>query len=161
MNQTWHTDHFFCSQCGQTFPDGVFIEHDGKAYCEEDYKLLFAQKCIKCALVIESDKIFALESYWHAKCFVCTECGVDFENGNFCQFQDQPYCEMHYYKATNMWCSTCDKAITGKCMTTISGKRYHLDHFTCCYCSKQLGKTDFKEYGDKPYCKTCHSKLYG
>jgi hypothetical protein len=43
LNKHWHQDHFFCSHCGKPFPPGAgFLEHDGKAYCEEDFFSMFA-----------------------------------------------------------------------------------------------------------------------
>ena len=32
LGRTWHHDHFFCSQCGCAFPDGQFMEKDGKVW---------------------------------------------------------------------------------------------------------------------------------
>ena len=45
LEKSWHPDHFFCSHCGKTFPMGTtFLEHDGKAYCEDDYYNMFSPK---------------------------------------------------------------------------------------------------------------------
>lgn len=71
MDKTWHTEHFFCSQCGQQFGEDGFHERDGKAYCRNDYFDMFAPKCAGCNRAIMENYISALNAQWHADCFVC------------------------------------------------------------------------------------------
>jgi paxillin len=30
LGRMWHSDHFFCAQCGKGFDNGVFLEKNGK-----------------------------------------------------------------------------------------------------------------------------------
>ena len=44
LDQTWHKDHFVCTECKEPFPDLGFFEKDKKPYCENDYRRLFCEK---------------------------------------------------------------------------------------------------------------------
>ncbi|KAH9270427.1 hypothetical protein BASA83_007426 [Batrachochytrium salamandrivorans] len=73
LGQTFHRAHFFCSHCGKTFgPEDTFQEYEGKAYCEEDFVMLFALKCSACHGSILEESISALGHKWHARCFTCS-----------------------------------------------------------------------------------------
>lgn len=71
LDKTWHTEHFFCAQCGQQFGEEGFHERDGKPYCRNDYFEMFAPKCNGCNRAIMENYISALNSQWHPDCFVC------------------------------------------------------------------------------------------
>lgn len=71
LEKTWHTEHFFCAQCGKQFGEEGFHERDGKPYCRDDYFDMFAPKCGGCNRPIMENYISALNSQWHADCFVC------------------------------------------------------------------------------------------
>ena len=73
VGKYFHTDHFFCSQCGNLFgADDSFMQYDGKAYCREDYESLFAGKCSACHKPLNDQYITALDRTWHHNCFKCT-----------------------------------------------------------------------------------------
>jgi paxillin len=76
------------------------------------------------------------------------------------EHQGKPYCETHFHAAQGTMCQSCQKPITGRCVTAIGGKRYHVEHFTCAYCKKQLYNTTYKETGGKYFCQPCHVKLF-
>lgn len=71
LEKTWHTEHFFCAQCGQQFGEEGFHERDGKPYCRADYFDMFAPKCGGCSKPIMENYISALNTQWHPDCFVC------------------------------------------------------------------------------------------
>lgn len=71
LEKTWHTEHFFCAQCGQQFGEDGFHERDGKPYCRNDYFDMFAPKCGGCNKPIMENYISALNTQWHPDCFVC------------------------------------------------------------------------------------------
>lgn len=71
LDTTWHPEHFFCAQCGNTFGDDGFHEKDGKPYCRDDYFNMFAPKCGGCNAPIMDNYISALNAQWHPECFVC------------------------------------------------------------------------------------------
>lgn len=71
LEKTWHTEHFFCAQCGKQFGEEGFHEREGKPYCRDDYFDMFAPKCGGCCRAIMENYISALNNQWHPDCFVC------------------------------------------------------------------------------------------
>ncbi|CRL02588.1 CLUMA_CG015798, isoform B [Clunio marinus] len=160
LDKTWHTEHFFCAQCGQQFGDDGFHERDGKPYCRNDYFDMFAPKCAGCNRAIMENYISALNSQFHPDCFVCRDCRQPFYGGSFFDHEGMPYCETHYHAKRGSLCAGCSKPITGRCITAMF-KKFHPEHFVCAFCLKQLNKGTFKEQNDKPYCHQCFDKLFG
>ncbi|KAK4288966.1 hypothetical protein Pmani_038036 [Petrolisthes manimaculis] len=160
LDKTWHPEHFFCAQCGNTFGDDGFHERDGKPYCREDYFNMFAPKCGGCNSPIMENYISALNAQWHPECFVCRDCRQPFNGGSFFDHEGMPYCETHYHAKRGSLCAGCSKPITGRCITAMF-RKYHPEHFVCSFCLKQLNKGTFKEQNDKPYCHVCFDKLFG
>ncbi|XP_032595574.2 leupaxin isoform X2 [Drosophila grimshawi] len=160
LDKTWHTEHFFCAQCGQQFGEDGFHERDGKPYCRTDYFEMFAPKCNGCNRAIMENYISALNSQWHPDCFVCRDCRQPFQGGSFFDHEGLPYCETHYHAKRGSLCAGCSKPITGRCITAMF-KKFHPEHFVCAFCLKQLNKGTFKEQKDKPYCHACFDKIFG
>ncbi|XP_068145532.1 leupaxin isoform X2 [Drosophila tropicalis] len=160
LEKTWHTEHFFCAQCGQQFGEEGFHERDGKPYCRNDYFEMFAPKCNGCNRAIMENYISALNSQWHPDCFVCRDCRQPFQGGSFFDHEGLPYCETHYHAKRGSLCAGCSKPITGRCITAMF-KKFHPEHFVCAFCLKQLNKGTFKEQKDKPYCHACFDKIFG
>ncbi|TPX36723.1 hypothetical protein SmJEL517_g01248 [Synchytrium microbalum] len=99
LGKSFHIEHFFCCQCGKNFgAQEGFLEHEGKAYCEEDYLNLFAQKCNRCGAGLIGDYIIAMDAYWHQACFSCADCGVHFKDGKYYQINGVALCENHFYE---------------------------------------------------------------
>ncbi|XP_064085764.1 protein SON-like isoform X3 [Macrobrachium nipponense] len=160
LDKTWHPDHFFCAQCGNTFGEDGFHEKDGKPYCRNDYFNMFAPKCGGCNAPIMDNYISALNAQWHPECFVCRDCRQPFNGGSFFDHEGLPYCETHYHAKRGSLCAGCHKPITGRCITAMF-RKFHPEHFVCSFCLKQLNKGTFKEQNDKPYCHGCFDKLFG
>ncbi|XP_068748302.1 leupaxin-like isoform X1 [Montipora capricornis] len=160
LDQTWHPEHFVCNSCGRPFGETGFHERDGKPYCREDYYAMFAPRCGGCGQPIMDSYISALSAHWHSECFVCSECHQAFPGGSFFEHEGRPYCEMHYHSRRGTLCYSCQKPITGRCITAMH-RKFHPEHFVCAFCLKQLNKGTFKEQNDKPYCHPCFIKLFG
>ncbi|KAG7204070.1 hypothetical protein KM043_001922 [Ampulex compressa] len=92
LEKTWHTEHFFCAQCGKQFGEEGFHERDGKPYCREDYFDMFAPKCGGCNRAIMENYISALNSQWHPDCFVCRDCKKPVSGKSFYAMEGKPVC---------------------------------------------------------------------
>lgn len=160
LEKMWHPEHFFCAQCGCLFGEEDFHEKNSKAYCKNCYFSMFAPKCGGCAQPIMENYISALHRQWHPECFVCFDCHKTFGSGSFFDYEGLPYCETHYHAKKGSLCASCEKPITGRCITAMF-KKFHPEHFVCAFCLKQLNKGTFKEHNDKPYCHPCFVKLFG
>ncbi|XP_041094667.1 LOW QUALITY PROTEIN: transforming growth factor beta-1-induced transcript 1 protein-like [Polyodon spathula] len=160
LDRNWHPEHFCCVKCGRPFGEEGFHERDGRQYCQQDFFSMFASRCHGCSKPIQENYISALNMLWHPECFVCRECYTPFVNGSFFEHEGQPLCETHYHRCRGSLCSSCERPITGRCITAM-GTKFHPEHFVCAFCLKQLNKGTFKEQGDKPYCHSCFIKLFG
>lgn len=160
LDQTFHPEHFFCSDCGRQFGDEGFHEKDDAAFCKTCYFEQFAPKCGGCNTPITENYISSLNLQWHPNCFVCKECQHPFQDGNFFEHEGFPYCEQHYHALRGSLCAGCHKAISGRCITAMF-RKFHPEHFVCSFCLKQLNKGTFKEQGEKPYCHECFDRLFG
>ena len=97
LGQKWHKDHFVCTTCGKPFPDGAFLQHEGKAYCERDFYENFGTRCSVCHEPVRGQ--YFTDSWENSfcgrhtqelrQCFTCrrlicegiTGGGVDYEDG--------------------------------------------------------------------------------
>ncbi|KAI8993668.1 hypothetical protein BDB01DRAFT_847513 [Pilobolus umbonatus] len=99
LGKTYHAGHFFCRECGKPFDeDSNFLEHEGHAYCEQDFYKKFGKTCKGCEETITGDFLVALGGDWHKECFVCVECGSCFTSSTFLIKGGKPYCDAHTHK---------------------------------------------------------------
>ncbi|KAF8183156.1 hypothetical protein BJ912DRAFT_976824 [Pholiota molesta] len=114
--RAYHTQHFFCSECGDPFltPSGGlptdsngemavtgdgefegFTVYKGYPYCEACHVRLRLPKCKRCKRSIRDNDqaVEALGGKWCWGCFICSGCEKPFEDPSFFQRDDQPYCE--------------------------------------------------------------------
>lgn len=70
-----------------------------------------------------------------------------------------PYCCQHYHMRKGSLCHACKQPIVGPCMSAMM-RKFHPEHFVCCFCQGKLTNGIFKEYGEKPYCRHCYKRLF-
>ncbi|VVC41957.1 Hypothetical protein CINCED_3A007962 [Cinara cedri] len=92
LEKTWHTEHFFCAQCGKQFGEEGFHERDGRPYCRDDYFDMFAPKCGGCSRPIMENYVSALSAQWHSSCFVCRDCKEPVTGKSFYAIEGKPAC---------------------------------------------------------------------
>eukprot|EP01132_Coremiostelium_polycephalum_P004151 gene4151-5192_t len=160
LGKKWHINHFVCTQCLKPFEGGVFFERDGRPYCEADFFSTFAARCGGCNQPIRGECINALGTQWHPEHFVCQYCQKSFSGGTFYEFGGKPYCDIHYHQQAGSICSGCGKAVSGRCVDALD-KKWHPEHFVCAFCMNPLAGGSYTANNGKPYCKVCHSKLFG
>ncbi|TRY99776.1 hypothetical protein DNTS_029698 [Danionella cerebrum] len=141
------------------FVSAGFLERDGKPYCPRDFYLLFAPKCSGCGEPVKENYLSAANGTWHPDCFVCADCLKPFMDGFFLELNGRPLCSLHYHSRQGSLCGTCGEPVLGRCITAME-RKFHPEHFVCAFCLRQLSQGVFKEHGGKPYCSTCHSKLF-
>jgi len=154
--------------CGKDFSDGSKC-HEGEdryAYCTKDYLETFAPKCGSCQAPIVGPCMEAIGKKWHPDCFGCRTCHVHFTGAFFPGQDGFPYCEQHYYEAIGMVCDSCKRPIIAGKVVSFLDKKFHPEHFRCSHCTKNLVGEQYLKHQDKdkpvkPYCKPCHTALFG
>ena len=58
-----------------------------------------------------------------------------------------------------IYCDACHEPIDGRYVLAI-GKRYHLEHFKCAICDRNLSGKSYFEHDGLPLCKTCYAQNF-
>ena len=56
-------------------------------------------------------------------------------------------------------CAACNKPILGKAITAMN-KPWHIEHFACVQCNKELSTSAFYGYNGKPYCERDYQEMF-
>lgn len=146
--------------CGKNLIKTAFIEYQGKAFCQDDYNTFFATRCVGCMQPLLDDYVTVQSKNYHSNCLVCTVCQKVISATSLYTHEDQHYCEYHYYELTSNICYDCKGIIIGRCVVALD-KKFHLNHFKCAFCSKNLDeKGGYKEKSNKAYCTSCYVKIF-
>lgn len=163
--KSFHKDCFCCEQCFKLFDDeSEIFSYDGKRYCGDDYKILYAPQCHGCSqFIIDGQVLIALNVDWCRGCFRCarvgcevdlTECFVSYDNKLLCQSH---YTEEKAKKEGKPICQKCFLVVDGPPLRW-KGDPYHPYHFHCNHCLVMLDHTG-RDIGGKLYCLPCHDKM--
>ncbi|RKP00782.1 hypothetical protein CXG81DRAFT_12822 [Caulochytrium protostelioides] len=159
-----HRDCFLCHHCLLPFPEDSFIAFDGGLYCEQDYALLYGERCARCADLITGRCVNAMDAKWHPEHFTCDVCGKVLSGGNFTKRKGMPHCRGCFPiepSALQMEeCGRCKQPIDvdEPTLTLADGIKYHARHFTCTLCKTMLTQ-NCKGQGGKLYCAGCFEQL--
>lgn len=157
----FHVDCFKCPSCQKSLAGLMYVEHEGKVYCEEDFHLLFSPRCAKCQEPIRGRYVTALGQTWHENHFTCTVCSQPFTSDRFRKGADnQPYCETHFAEQFGVKCARCSKPVVGSVFEAL-GKSYHVDCFRCAHDDMPIPENeDFHQHNDAVYCTKHFQDLF-
>jgi len=158
LGRSYHPDHFMCSTCGKVIGTGAFYEKEGQPQCDRCYQSVFCKRCANCDLPITNQLVTALGKPWHPKCFVCTDCGNPFQNGQFFERDGRPYCNNCFSNVFSSRCRKCNKAINGPTINAL-GASWHSEHFSCFSCNVPFPDGQFWELDGLPYCETHYRQM--
>ncbi|XP_062280669.1 leupaxin isoform X1 [Scomber scombrus] len=91
-NGTWHSECFVCADCRQPFPDGCFMEMNGRPLCSKDFHSRQGTLCGSCNEPIVGRCISALDRKFHPEHFICAFCLRQLSQGIFKEQEGKPYC---------------------------------------------------------------------
>jgi len=158
-DKNFHPECFQCITCQKSLGGQVFIEKEGKFYCEICYYNAFNPKCGQCDKVIMGQYVSALDRSWHAECFVCSECCQPFTSTQFHKHNNKPYCEQHFRELVAETCDKCHKPIEGQIFEALD-KKFHLDCFVCKHGCVIGEGINFHVHEDEVYCLSHFEKLF-
>lgn len=93
IGKTYHPNHFVCTHCNQPFPNGVFVEHEEKPYCEPHFNELFCPRCSNCSQPITDKCVTATNgNKYHPHHFTCTGCGISLVGKAYRDDEGEIYC---------------------------------------------------------------------
>jgi len=92
LDKLWHPECFSCARCRKSLLEGTFVaSSDKQPYCTNCFDLLFGKKCFKCHQPISGVFLNIEGKEYHKECFICTNCGSQFDSGYFWK-DGQPIC---------------------------------------------------------------------
>ncbi|XP_061720709.1 protein prickle isoform X1 [Cydia pomonella] len=92
---------------------------------------------------------------WHPACFVCSSCQELLVDLVYFWKDGRLYCGRHHAETLKPRCSACDEIILADECTEAEGRAWHMKHFACAECSRQLGGQRYIMREARPYCLPC------
>ncbi|KAL5288951.1 PRICKLE2.2 family protein [Megaselia abdita] len=98
--------------------------------------------------------------YWHPACFVCCICKELLVDLIYFHRDGKFFCGRHHAENLKPRCSACDEIIFSDECTEAEGRTWHMKHFACFECDKQLGGQRYIMRDGKPFCLTCFDAMF-
>ncbi|CRK96002.1 CLUMA_CG009442, isoform A [Clunio marinus] len=124
------------------------------------------QQCEGCGEVMMTGDIgvygsrFGPNICWHPACFVCCVCKELLVDLIYFHREGRLYCGRHHAETLKPRCSACDEIILADECTEAEGRAWHMKHFACFDCDKQLGGQRYIMREGKPYCLGCFDNMF-
>ncbi|KAL7736625.1 hypothetical protein ACLKA6_015261 [Drosophila palustris] len=129
-------------------------------------QLMSARPCDGCDELISTGDIavFATRlgpnASWHPGCFTCCICRELLVDLIYFHRDGRMYCGRHHAETLKPRCSACDEIILADECTEAEGRAWHMNHFACHECDKQLGGQRYIMREGKPYCLLCFDAMF-
>eukprot|EP01111_Echinosteliopsis_oligospora_P007506 TRINITY_DN2268_c0_g1_i2.p1 TRINITY_DN2268_c0_g1~~TRINITY_DN2268_c0_g1_i2.p1 ORF type:complete len:979 (-),score=246.51 TRINITY_DN2268_c0_g1_i2:41-2977(-) len=128
-------------------------------------KSTHSTSCPGCSLPVSTelvDRIIAMGTIWHKKCFVCSQCKNPFPDNRYYIRNDQGYCEScdcAVRLSLLPSCVGCMLPIEDTEMTEALGGMWHLQCFACAHCATPINGSFASKHG-KVYCKEHYEEFF-
>ncbi|KAF7282070.1 hypothetical protein GWI33_003311 [Rhynchophorus ferrugineus] len=97
---------------------------------------------------------------WHPACFTCCVCRELLVDLIYFFKEGRLYCGRHHAETVKPRCSACDEIILADECTEAEGRAWHMKHFACSECERQLGGQRYIMRDGRPYCLHCFDALF-
>uniref|UniRef100_A0A6P7F6Z9 Protein prickle-like n=1 Tax=Diabrotica virgifera virgifera TaxID=50390 RepID=A0A6P7F6Z9_DIAVI len=97
---------------------------------------------------------------WHPACFTCTVCRELLVDLIYFYREGRLYCGRHHAETIKPRCSACDEIILADECTEAEGRAWHMKHFSCSECERQLGGQRYIMRDGRPYCLHCFDAMF-
>ncbi|XP_051176204.1 protein prickle-like isoform X2 [Leptopilina boulardi] len=117
--------------------------------------------CRECGRAIASGEIAVIATrtgpaaLWHPACFVCCVCRQLLVDLIYFWRDGRLYCGRHHAETLKPRCCACDEIILADECTEAEGRAWHMRHFSCLECDRQLGGQRYVMREGRPYCLHC------
>ncbi|PNF21818.1 hypothetical protein B7P43_G08458 [Cryptotermes secundus] len=123
-------------------------------------------KLLKCEEGLSSGDICVFASRagpntcWHPACFTCCICKELLVDLIYFYREGKLYCGRHHAETLKPRCSACDEIILADECTEAEGRAWHMKHFACFECDRQLGGQRYIMRDGRPYCLHCFDAMF-
>lgn len=97
---------------------------------------------------------------FHPECFVCNKCSELLIDLTYFFHNGALFCGRHYCEQIRPRCTACDEIIFADECTEADGRSWHVHHFLCSQCERNLGGDKYILRDGHPYCCTCFDNLF-
>ncbi|XP_022913988.2 protein espinas-like isoform X2 [Onthophagus taurus] len=97
---------------------------------------------------------------WHPGCFTCCVCRELLVDLIYFYKEGRLYCGRHHAETIKPRCSACDEIILADECTEAEGRAWHMKHFACTECERQLGGQRYIMRDGRPYCLHCFDAMF-
>ncbi|XP_064488675.1 protein prickle-like isoform X2 [Ornithodoros turicata] len=97
---------------------------------------------------------------WHPACFTCYTCSELLVDLIYFYRDGKLYCGRHHAESLKPRCSACDEIIFADECTEAEGQAWHMRHFACFECDRQLGGQRYIMRDGRPFCLHCFDALF-
>uniref|UniRef100_A0A1B6DJX5 Protein prickle n=1 Tax=Clastoptera arizonana TaxID=38151 RepID=A0A1B6DJX5_9HEMI len=97
---------------------------------------------------------------WHPGCFFCCVCKELLVDLIYFFKDAKLYCGRHHAETLKPRCSACDEIILADECTEAEGRAWHMKHFACLECDRQLGGQRYIMRDGRPYCLYCFDAMF-
>ncbi|XP_075751527.1 uncharacterized protein LOC119173870 isoform X2 [Rhipicephalus microplus] len=97
---------------------------------------------------------------WHPGCFTCHTCGELLVDLIYFYREGKLYCGRHHAESLKPRCTACDEIIFADECTEAEGQAWHMRHFCCFECDRQLGGQRYIMRDGRPYCLRCFDAMF-
>lgn len=97
---------------------------------------------------------------WHPGCFTCCVCKELLVDLIYFYKDGKLYCGRHHAESLKPRCAACDEIIFADECTEAEGRAWHMKHFCCFECDRQLGGERYIMRDGRPYCLHCFDAMF-
>lgn len=97
---------------------------------------------------------------WHPACFTCCVCHELLVDLIYFWRDGRLYCGRHHAETLKPRCSACDEIILADECTEAEGRAWHMKHFSCSECERQLGGQRYIMRDGRPFCLHCFDAMF-
>ncbi|XP_054711766.1 protein prickle-like [Uloborus diversus] len=99
-------------------------------------------------------------SCWHPGCFTCCVCKELLVDLIYFFRDGKLYCGRHHAESLKPRCAACDEIIFADECTEAEGRAWHMRHFCCFECDRQLGGERYVMRDGRPFCLHCFDATF-
>nr|XP_027225313.1 protein prickle-like [Penaeus vannamei] len=97
---------------------------------------------------------------WHPACFNCHVCKELLVDLIYFWKDAHLYCGRHHAESLKPRCAACDEIILADECTEAEGRAWHMKHFACFECDRQLGGQRYIMRDGRPFCLHCFDAMF-
>uniref|UniRef100_A0A182NHP1 Protein prickle n=1 Tax=Anopheles dirus TaxID=7168 RepID=A0A182NHP1_9DIPT len=135
----------------------------GRGTVKQITTTLICERCGECGssgdMMVFASR-FEPNTCWHPACFACCVCKELLVDLIYFHRENRLYCGRHHAETLKPRCSACDEIILADECTEAEGRAWHIKHFACFECDKQLGGQRYIMRDGKPYCLHCFDAMF-